>query len=804
MTFVDCIRTAVTTDKIKPAKGAAAEQVYNNELAAALASGMSRSAAEDAAASAAVDAITKLTAEARWRRINEMRRTHEIYELFQNSKDLRDTLITFFDGIESAHHRVSGQAMALMAQTIEKYRPRLAGLWHPVSDMTEIARAAFGQPVKNPVAKVLADELLAAMEYLRKSANAVGATIPQNPNRRLPQTHDWIKVRRYSETEWVNDHINTLDWTLMRYKGKPIAVADRAAVLKITYEGIRTDGTSRIVPGHSAADHLAARISQSRFLYYKDADAYLAMQKKYGSGNMFQQTIGLIDSMSRDIAMLEKMGPNPGAMHNFINNLVQRKAGDESLKSDVSQVSGVRWELNRFEERFKIFNMLVLNGEDSLLAQGMAATRTVLLASKLDGAYLANIGDFALMKNTAMANKLPGMSIIKAYVQNFVPNEKNRMFAMRSGLIAESAISMASAYQRYFGALDGPVGAKRYADFIFRVGWLTAHTQAAKFAWKLEFMGMLADHAAMKFDDLPFVDLFKEKSITKADWDFFRQTKIYDHRGAKFLRPIDVIQQYGPGTREADIANKFMDVILDTGREAVVTPTTREQAALGGAQSAATASGQLLRGVAQLKTFIVTITMRNMRTIMRNPTAGGKLAAAARFFTLLTVGGALVTQLKELANGKDLMDMNITTNPMFWVRAALNGGSFGFLGDAVLGSTMSGRDISTSITGPLGELADDTQNIGEEFIKLFNDEESKIAGRLVTALSTYGPKPWQVRLLIDRHIRDTMLQHTDPAAYRRMVRAARKQERETGQGMWWRYGESSPDRAPSFENIFGE
>lgn len=805
-TFIDCIRSAVTSGRITEAKAAEAEAAFNEAYEDGLAEGLAESAARDAAANRAVEKTMKLKGEKRWRRINEMRRAHELYTRVQEATNLPNLLEKISDEVEVAYNRNRGLAQRFIAENTEKFRPKLAGLRHPVRDMDDIAYAAWGENVRDPTAKLLAQEIFEVYDYMRRLANMWGAAIPVNPNRRLPQTHDRLKVGAVPKDQWVDEHLSRLDWDLMRYDDKPIPAASRVEILGRVYDAIRTDGNSRITPGHTSAEHLASRLSKERFLYYKDAKSYLEMQKKYGSGNIFQQTIAMIDSMSRDIATLEKLGPNPNGMKNFLANAVNKKAADAELvkptRRGKTQVKKAAEALELFDRQYNLHNLLVLNGEENVMAQTMATARTAVLGSLLSSAYIPNLfGDLFMANFVRFANRLPATTYITSYLRHFIPNRENRLRAVRSGLIADSATSMAQSYQRYFGPMDGAMWSQRYSDVVLRASFLTPHTQAMRWGFGMEMMGQLADLRTTSYDNLPFVKMFRDNGITEADWNLLRSTPVHEEGGATWLRPVDLADRAeGNSAQNQLVANKFLDMLQVLTREAAPVSTGRVRAMLGQDLSATSLSGQVMRTGSALMSFPFTILMVHGKKLMNMDPKDGVRNAAA-FFAFLTLAGAFITQTREIIGGRDPMDM---TTPDFWLRSIVNGGSLGIYGDVIFGAieASQGGVASEFATGPMVEFYDRTSGLTGAGVKaLFGQEDSDLSVEAIRWLRLYGPRIWQMRLLLDRTIYDTLMQHADPEAYRRLRQMERKRLTERNQGMWWGVGQEP--RAPDVGAVVG-
>src|SRR5690606_1693019 len=97
--------------------------------------------------------------------------------------------------LEIAYRRTLGQAHRYLNELLETYRPKVAGIIHPIRNMNDVVRAAYGETT-NRAAKEMAEEVANAFEFLRKSMNMYGASVPPNPNRRIPQSHDRLKVSK--------------------------------------------------------------------------------------------------------------------------------------------------------------------------------------------------------------------------------------------------------------------------------------------------------------------------------------------------------------------------------------------------------------------------------------------------------------------------------------------------------------------------------------------------------------------------------------------------------------------------------
>lgn len=304
MSWRDCIGSAVESGRISASKAAEAYAAFDKAYDEAIALGEPEGTAVLKAADRAVEEITDLKKAKRWSRINEMQRQHELYQRLMKASDPKRELDNIMIDTELSYETIRGIAMANLDQILMKYKPKKGGLHVPTDGLDDIVQAAY-KSGGTPQGREMFEAIFEAQEILRKEANMYGAAIPENPNRRLAQTHNQRKVSAVSKETWVDEHMRALDWEIMRFEGKNIPVDKREEVLGRVYDGIVNDGAGRGSPAQNAAPSLATRLARDRFLYYKDADSYIAMQKKYGHGNLYEQTIGLIDHMSMEISLLK-------------------------------------------------------------------------------------------------------------------------------------------------------------------------------------------------------------------------------------------------------------------------------------------------------------------------------------------------------------------------------------------------------------------------------------------------------------------------------------------------------------------
>lgn len=803
MSWKDCITSAVEAGRIRPERGDMAHEAYDRAYARALAEGMDEGSADLKAADAAVEEITTLNKTKRWQRIKEMQSAKVLHDRIMGSNKPWEELEAIIVDLENAYDTTRSFAMANLDRMLMEYKPKMGGLKISLKGLEKVVRGAFGEAVE-PEYKEMADALQETMELLRKMANSHGADIPKSKNSNLFQTHDAVKVSSVTQDTWVNDHLRegVLDWEVMRFEGKIIDPANRREVLERTYRGIVTDGADRGLEAQGNTPNLATRLNRDRFLHYAGADAWLEMQSKYGAGTLYEQTIGMIDAMAKDISLMRVFGPNADSMKEFVKRTAKKRGGDMDLEKGANErrlLKKVERQINVFEDEYSIHSRHTPSLEGNLAVQSFSAARTVFVGAKLGGVFIPSLaGDLTNAKVARRMFNLPEGKVFRSYWSEFVPTKEKTAEAIRLGVIFENGISLATSRQRYFGALDGPHWARRFSDTVYRVGLAAHHTQVARNAEGKWFLGTLADSVGKKFDDLEFAPMLTEVGITPADWDAMRKVPLYNINGATFLRPMDAMET------NPEVAEKFSDLLQLYIRTAIPDITLRSRAAQGENIDPNTFRGQFIRTSTSLLSFPISVYFNQLRRIANAPTVRDKVSLSVRYFTWLTMAGAFITQAKALANGKNPQDMSFLDEEQpfgfnwdFWGRSVLNGGSLGILGDLVFNNI----NISNSTYRP-----DDPTTEGfkafhkltlDNLIDIGQGKDADIGADAYNMVDKLVPKIWYMKLIIARSLGDYLDSEVDPAGHAKRL----QYEQEYKEGQWWGQGESP--EAPRPETAVG-
>lgn len=710
-----------------------------------------------------------------------------------------------FNSVMQLQRAIEQRATSMMDQYLATFRRDLIGRTRNKATMKDLIRELFNENTGSPAARELADAWRNASEYLRKRYNSAGGAIPKRADWGLPQFHSPEKVRAVSYTEWRDYVTQRLDTQRMvdEQTGLPFTPERLEVAMRDVYETIRTDGFSKVKPsGLPRGKSVATRRQDHRFLVFKNGDGWLEYQQRFGNPDPFDTMMGHISNMSRDIALMERLGPNPSATVNWLKQTIQ-KAGAGNKKAESRATSHSK----RIDELYGAIlgtNNAPVNG---FWASTFAGTRQVLQSAQLGMASLAAITDLNFQRMTRQMNGLPQVNTLNQVLREFMtlsPEERGRL-AIRLGLTAEGWSTLAAAQMRYVGDLSGPEITRRMSDFVMRASLLSPWTQAGRWAFGMEFMGTLADNAGKAFGDLdPNLRAALERYGMGEDrWEIMRSTPLYNHKGAEFLSPTDVAARTDIDPRMAeDIATKMLVMINTETNFAVPSTSMRGRTALTGDVRPGTVPGEILRSFAMYKNFSVTVYNTHIMRGLNMPTAGAKGRYFAGLVVSTTLMGALAMQLKEIAKGRDPMPMD---DEAFWAAAMLQGGGLGIFGDFLFSDVNRyDRGLAETIAGPVVGFGNDIKNLTVgNLAEAMSGEDTNAAAELVGFASRYTPGAslWYVRLGLERMVTDQVRLMVDPDTPQRFRTLENRYRRDRNQNYWWRPGETTPRRAPDLSNI---
>ena len=712
------------------------------------------------------------------------------------------------DVVEDAYLRkgtILKQYFSNMDKFADEYRSKFAGLHRRQDGIRDVVGELLGKNTGDAEAKQFSTAVRKTYEIANKRYKNAGGIMGDLENYH-PTTHQKEAIEKVSFEKWYSDLEPRLDQSKMidRETGLPFTRKKLLAEMKEDYDGIITNGRSGILrdieSGKSSvgkSKEISNKRIASRFYMFKDADSFLEYNDLYGVGDsgLYDSIINHLESLARDTAILEKMGPKPNAL--------MRSLDLEMLARDTKDFKR-KWTNGMYQ---------VLNGYvDSSVGEGwifrtIGNTKNLLSAALLGAAPISAISDTAFVAATAKINGLSATKTLTRYAKLLNPaSSKDRNLAKRSGYIADIARGSALADVRFTGENMGGKATGWLAQFTNRASGLQAMTKAAADASSMELEATLAELAIAKTDwanvDKTFKDALELHGVTKDDWDIIKKADVFSpEEGVSFLRSQDLLGIEGVEARRLlDVGNKIDDFSQSLRMVATNEPTLRTRAINTGAALGSDARrGTAIRGLSatflQFKSFPMTVMFNHMIPSIKSAKQG-KFGHAAYTFAGASILGGAALMLKDIVKGRDPRDPN---DPRFWGAAVLQGGGLGIFGDFLFGRS----ELADAIGGPVVGLAEDVRStLVGNLEKLADDPTPKTIDRIkrdafnLARRNIPASTLWYSRLVVERYILDQLEEMVDPDYQQRVRRLENRMINQTGQEYFWRKGETSPDRGP--------
>ncbi|HIC7209411.1 hypothetical protein [Burkholderia stabilis] len=699
----------------------------------------------------------------------------------------------------------------------------------------EIYRRADGS-TGNDVAKGAAGKISETITAMLQRFNRAGGNVGQLDYGYVPIVHSMLKVLgngsdaarrawadfvmpRLDRTQYLDDAGNPFDdaalrrvltgedreaWEARNIAARGVGVEPRQQGV---WDTIAYGGVNKIVPGETTGTGARANAgSQHRVLHFKDADAHIEYNRSYGEGSLLNALLNHIGGMAKNIALVERYGPNPTrnmrtqmqltALHDNVQ-LSRLEGGMDSIGAYWNYVTGAT-------------NTPV----NPALARRFETARTTVSAIKLQGTILAALGDVGTMFVTAGYNRVPFFKTLGTATRLMAPGSKDfRSWLSSQGLIAET---LEHGLNRWGTDNLSTTWARNLSAATMKFGGVTGWTDALRTAFQAQMMRGLAEIGGKDWGALTEWDRrsLTRSGITADDWALVNRATPGEYNGSKFLTP-DAL--YGTGdARAMDVVPKLLGMIRDEGEFAVLNPDLRTKVIA--AATPGTWQGELQKTFLQFKSFPIAMISRHWGRIneMRRsgdyrvegaPTLASPMAYAAALVVSTTLIGALSTQVKNLLAGKDPEPMadNVKHAAGFWMRAFSVGGGAGFAGDMLNSMLTSGQYsevVSSIVGGPLvSTLIQPILAVKRNIDDAAQGKDTHVGADLLKVAQSNMPlmNLWFWKTVWNRLIWDNIAENLSPGVTSRNVAKSRQQYHND---YFWEPGTSAPQRAPNLDNAF--
>lgn len=711
---------------------------------------------------------------------------------------------------------VERQLYAGMIDFLRQFHTNALGAVRNKALLREVVMELHGQASGNPAAKEIAQAVTATFEKARAWANSLGMDIGKLEDFGLPHRHDAHRIRKAGFEAWFRELYDNrrLDWSRIidPLTEKPFAVAKGARPRRQDAEAYLKDRFKAITEGRFAfrepslaftGTSFAKRHSDHRSLHFLSGDDWWQYNEAFGAANPFDAILGHLKGMSREIALMQKFGPNPKLGLDHAIQVIQKASTGADMEPRLRKRLDA--ELSKAE-----LDLALLTGEankpaDETIARAFGATRNLMVAANLAGAAFWTPFDHV---NSALAARAVGQSASGPLVQA-VKSLAGRMSpqdAAELGLVLETWTDGLSAQARQMGEnIWAPDLSQRMTGAVFRLSLMNMVTDHNRRGIMHAFGLELGRDAGKTFDQLDskMQTFMRANDIGPADWDAMRAHLYTDRAGGKNINDLVFLTRTDMAPdRARDIALRWgamveqhADMTMNVNNQRVVTALHVTPGDFW---------GELSKGSLRMfKSYTFNFMANQARRIVQIQSVPNKWAYGVVVLGITTATGAVMLALEDIRAGRDPRPMD---TPEFWYAAFLKGGGIGIIGDLFF------ADASRAGGGPVETLAGPIANVVGQGVRTyqaalsgdnFGGEAVRLARSVTPGANFQPPLPLPTRLAIERLFWDQLQLWLDPKAPEQFRRDARRRQKEFGQGYWWRKGETTPDRAPDLTNAFG-
>tara|TARA_B100001123_G_scaffold449834_1_gene617010 strand:+ start:2188 stop:4635 length:2448 start_codon:yes stop_codon:yes gene_type:complete len=573
----------------------------------------------------------------------------------------------------------------------------------------------------NDTARIISEAMENANERLRKMANKRGADIARIPGYLVKQTHDNIKINRAGVQQWTDDILPLLDEE-RTFGVRGLDDAAKRKHLESSWEtllkGRRDDSIKDLSepPGYKGPGNLAKKLGHHRSLHFKDGQSAWKYMKDYGLPDVGTSFIGGVDMMSRNIAALQHLGPNPEYMLKEFIQRAKLKLGakkEGKINADYinllyQDVTGVGSILPQYDTK------------GWRMARGMNLAKNLSNAALLGGTVITSLADLG---TAAVRLNEIGVSFFKAHTASL---DVFTLRGRRSGELREVADSIGlgmdsliSGVQSRWTGNDGINGQGAHlVSTVMRVTGMNWLNDTMKTSVVLTLSNYIAKQAGKTFDEI-HPQLRREMAgygITADDFAAITAA-VRDLDGKKYV-DLDEIADRDIAARAQEFFGGFAD-------SAVLTPGARTNVLIRGGKRGEPFT-EMRMAFFNLKSYSIAF---YQDILSRTWSSGGAGVGIGLHLVLsMTVYGHIANLFKDLAAGKEPREVTVESFPKVFMDAFLTAGGLGFYGDLMigaLGEQRMGKGFAEAVGGPvLGNAIRSLRALGDLGEYALGDDEA--------------------------------------------------------------------------------
>lgn len=482
--------------------------------------------------------------------------------------DALNRIIGFFADGKSRGTSIEYQAKAIAADsirqmltTLEASHPKWFGLYENKEGVEAIIKELFHENSGDPDARAGAQQFHEVAEGLRQRFNRAGGDIGKLEGWDLPHHHSQPRVAKAGRKQWKADILPMLDRRrYLNEDGSVMNTDQLSQFLDHAWETIATGGANKASPGaFRGSGARANRGNESRQIHFKDAQSYIDYQKSYGERSLYEVLVGHIEGVSKDVAMVEGMGPNPDHTYRYFRDSI---LADEKL-ADPTRVGKLDEQAIRTDALYNEVAGKRLPVASEHLAKAFDTLRSWLIAARLGSSVITSFSDDATLHLTGRVNQLPAMQLLanELHALNRLNKTEERM-ANRAGLALNS---MLASLNRFGQGTLGASWSKKLANATLRASGLNAMTEARRRAFGTTMYGAIGaiTRSARNLAALDPHDyrILLSKGISDTDFAIWQKAQLEDWGGGnKTMLTPDAIYRVSDADIDSVIASQHASI----------------------------------------------------------------------------------------------------------------------------------------------------------------------------------------------------------------------------------------------------
>ena len=734
-------------------------------------------------------------------------KANHIIENFKDPiKGVKALLVSIEDYGSGARKSIGNEQVALEEKFLTDFFTDLEK-----ADVTDIFTSGKFEPeiyrelaeigsTKSKEARAVAKVMMKHSEIIRTSLNNYGANIGKLDDWLTSQYHDPDKLNGAAGrtvTNWREHQVAWRDYikTELDLERTFSGSKNVDEILDQMYLSLRSGifFKSEGLEGVYGSSSLAKKLSGERVLHFKDADARMRYDRKFGSDTLRESIVHGLQLSARNIGLINGLGTKPKANFEKLLTILQKHYVKQDPKFDG------KLKYDQFKNEFMEIDGSVYQVDNATGARIGMAIRFLQGTGKLGFATISSFADLAtymtetrfqgrglftglaeaLGQMTGVGKAAKSVQDVLQVMSNTTVGTMNQKMSMRGDMTGKFA-SLSNLFYRMNG-----------------LNWWTSNLKSAMTTGVARMYGMKKNLSLDKLTtrERNILTLY---TIDSGKWDMLRTISALEADGKTYITaervsdiPIESIDAYlgrKVSKRQADnfrmdLQISYRNLLLDRAMHGTPEPDAAVRASLSRGWKRGTAEGEMMRLFIQFKQFPVSIWQKIVGREMRgySPDESKKLigslsrSGAIGLTSMVIMGtmmGTMSLATKDLLKGKTPRDFSKKEN---WFAAFVQGGGLGIYGDFLYSEFKNsyGGGLAETAAGPfIGDLS--------RFLKMLSkyDNPKGMGKDLLSIVEGNTPflNLYYTKSIYDYLIGHQLKEYLDPGYFRRMRRRNEKNQ----------------------------